>query len=151
VDVEKKVDLFQAIMQLSRTACRLLSRNFYTFTPTIPKPDFKLEDGTCIFIKKKPQISENLPPRLREYPPRAKLSAEQIKEIQSKRQSDPDRFTVSQLAKEYNSFPGFIMRITQCPPERKAKLESKANEEFASFSISKKKAIIDRLRRKALW
>jgi CBS domain containing-hemolysin-like protein len=75
----------------------------------------------------------------------------QVEEIKLKRHSDPDRFTVLQLAKEYNTFPGFIMRHTQCPPERKEKLLKEAEYSFEKLSLSKKKVIIDRLRRKALW
>jgi hypothetical protein len=125
-------------------------RSFYSVN--IPKGNrITLSDGSKVLIPVAQQLAERLPPRVRTYPPRATLTNEQVKEIQLKRQSDPDRFTVLQLAKEYNTFPGFIMRLTRCPQQRKEKLLKEAEDLFERLTLSKKKATIDRLRRKALW
>lgn len=126
---------------------KALRKNFYT---AAKGKQYQLEDGSRLFLQQKPIVNE-LPPRVHTYSPKAKLSPTQIAEIKEKRTNDPDTFTVLQLAKEYNTFPGMIMRIAQCPSERKAKLEAQALKEFESLSLSKKKRAIDRIRRKALW
>ncbi|KAI9363957.1 mitochondrial ribosomal protein subunit L20-domain-containing protein [Zopfochytrium polystomum] len=93
-----------------------------------------------------------LPPRLRRaYPQRSILTEAQIHECRQLRESDPDTWTVSQLAKRYNTFPGFILSIAPCPAERKAFLREQREREFERLPISKKVTAIDRMRRKMLW
>jgi hypothetical protein len=65
--------------------------------------------------------------------------------------TDPDRWTVKTLVRKYDTFPGLVLKHTQCPKERKDRLQQQAEEEFALLPIAKKKTLIDRLRRKALW
>jgi hypothetical protein len=126
-------------------------RSFYTFhIPSVQS--VTLDDGSILHTKPRMNsITKELPPRVRTFPPRAKLCNEQIEQIKQLRTSDPDTNTVLQLAKKFNTFPGFIMRITQCPTARKQKLVQQAQEQFEQLSLSKKKRAIDRMRRKALW
>ncbi|KAI8838405.1 hypothetical protein BC829DRAFT_447409 [Chytridium lagenaria] len=91
------------------------------------------------------------PPRLREHPKRSIMSKEQIEEARRLRTEDPDTWTVQQLARKYNTFPAFILRIAPMPQQRREFLERQKEDSFNKLSISKKQTLIDRMRRKALW
>ena len=133
---------------------RQFSRNFYTINSTLTKKKI-LQDGSILFTQEisndKIKSPTDLPPRVRTFPTRAKLSNTQIEEIIRLRNTDPDTNTVLQLAKKFNTFPGFIMSVTQCPLERKQRLDQEAIENFTALPVSKKKRSIDRLRRKETW
>lgn len=112
-----------------------------------------LDDGSKIFFRKVivAQSESQLPPRLRTYPPRTRMTLLQIEEMKGLRTADPETNTVSVLAKRYNTFPGFVLKHTICPAERKQRLTFNAEKEFELLPLSKKKRAIDRLRRKELW
>jgi hypothetical protein len=129
----------------------LTKRNFYTINASKPESQVKLDDGSTLTFTKKQQNVSTLPPRLKNYPKTSIITKEQITEIKQLRESDPDTNTVDRLAKRYNTFPGFIMRHTQCPKERRERLEQAAELEFNGLTLTKKKTLIDRMRRKALW
>lgn len=133
---------------------QVLKRSFYTKHHKL-EPIIKLEDGSRLISKvfsgETVASEELLPPRVRNYPKRSILSKEQIKEMKDMRRQDPDRFTVLQLAKKFNTFPGFVLKHTQISPERKEKLELEEMVRFENLKLSDKKRMIDRMRRKALW
>ena len=130
-------------------------RPFHTFKPSsIINRIVNLDDGSIVeFLK--PQrhatLKEELPPRVRTFPTRSILSKENIAEMKRLRQDDPHTNTVLQLAKKFNTFPGFVLKNTKCPLERKVQLEREAARDFEVLPLSKKKRGLDRLRRKALW
>ncbi|KAJ3411946.1 NEDD8-activating enzyme E1 regulatory subunit [Chytridiales sp. JEL 0842] len=136
---------------------RLGQRSFYTWHLPKDSKRCKLDDGSLFIHRKLPNSTDqvstesSLPPRLRSYPQRSKLTESQIQEARMLRQQDPDTWTVSELAKKYNTFPGFIMSIAPCPKGRKAYIEQQKREQFESLPLSKKVTMIDRARRKALW
>ncbi|KAJ3109506.1 hypothetical protein HDU97_005163 [Phlyctochytrium planicorne] len=129
-------------------------RSFYTwYTPKDTKR-VRLDDGSTLIYKHKETpvpTPETLPPRLREYRQRSILTKEQIAEARALRTEDPDRWTVQELARKYDTFPAFIMKIAPIPESRKQYLKRKQEDDFNKLSISKKQTIIDRLRRKSLW
>ncbi|KAJ3367793.1 hypothetical protein HDU91_001086 [Kappamyces sp. JEL0680] len=133
-------------------------RSFHTFQgkPSLhaPPAPVVLDDGSTLsFLKasSQPAKPDDLPPRVRQFPPRSILSKEQIEEMKTLRQQDPDANTVLQLARRFNTFPGFVLKHTTCPLDRKARLAKDAAIQFDSLPISKKKRSLDRMRRKALW
>lgn len=93
----------------------------------------------------------NLPPRVREYPARSKLSDSQIQEMKELRLNDPDTNTVLQLAKRFNTFPGFVLKHTKISNERRETLILQHEREFEGMSLSNKKRLVDKIRRKQLW
>ncbi|KAJ3214765.1 hypothetical protein HDU67_001210 [Dinochytrium kinnereticum] len=145
----------EILLDVELTAINELCQlDFYTWH--IPKDTkrIKLDDGSTLIFKRKeaptPTV-ETLPPRLREYPQRSILTKEQIAEARRLRNEDPDTWTIQQLARRYNTFPGFIMRIAPIPEHRRQFLAKQREDEFNRLTISKKMTLIDRMRRKALW
>lgn len=134
------------------SVCR--NRLFYTFYGE-KESSFQavqtLKDGSVLYQQKLPEPATDLPPRVREFKPRQKLSATQIEEMKTLRLQDPDIYTVKQLAKKYNVLPSFVLKHTICPEERKLKLQKEEALKFEQLPISKKVRAIDRIRRKALW
>ncbi|KAJ3276564.1 30S ribosomal protein S11, chloroplastic [Terramyces sp. JEL0728] len=134
----------------------IIKRTFYSFNLPKETKTLKLDDGSTLLYRMKETVKQEydeskLPPRVHSYPQRDRLTPEQIREIQKLRAEDPDTNTVLQLSKKYNTFPAFILKITECPPERKKKLKLQQNIEFENLPDSRKKTLIDRMRRKALW
>lgn len=144
----------------------ILTRSFYTQRNNLGKLIIKLNDGSSLYsfseISKigtnvssdtqfHKSLESHLPPRVRNYPTRSKLSDIEIQEMKDLRKTDPDGNTVMQLAKRFNTYPGFVLKHTEISVERKKKLEFQFEREFEGLSISKKKRLIDRIRRKALW
>ncbi|KAJ3020531.1 hypothetical protein HKX48_000668 [Thoreauomyces humboldtii] len=134
------------------------ARTFYSFTTPTTTPRIVLDDGSTLIHRRQPTTASSgtpseasLPPRLRTYPKRAILTPAQIAEVKSLRESDPDTWTVVQLARRFNTFPAFVMRVAPCPVERKKMVRESEERRFESLSIGKKKTAIDRLRRKDLW
>ena len=152
----------------STTATTTFTRSFYTWNIPKDTPRSKLDDGSTLIHRRhnlSPNVStantldsaasssltfdeSKLPPRLRSWPDRSILSKDQIMEARNLRNSNPDVWTVSKLAKRYNTFPAFILKIAPFPPERKRLLQSLEEDTFNKLSISKKVTMIDRLRRK---
>ena len=132
---------------------RTLCRQFYTSQNAKLTKKVVLGDGSVLMLRETQSIQPvtELPPRVRTYPNRSTLTQEQIQQVKLLRKTDPDVNTVLQLAKKFNTFPGFIMSITQCPSERKQRLKAEAIEKFNALPVSKKKRSIDRLRRKETW
>ncbi|KAJ3276549.1 30S ribosomal protein S11, chloroplastic [Terramyces sp. JEL0728] len=133
----------------------IIKRTFYSFNLPKETKTLKLDDGSTLLYRMKETVKQEydeskLPPRVHSYPQRDRLTPEQIREIQKLRAEDPDTNTVLQLSKKYNTFPAFILKITECPPERKKKLKLQQNIEFENLPDSRKKTLIDRMRRKAL-
>ncbi|KAJ3311180.1 NEDD8-activating enzyme E1 regulatory subunit [Blyttiomyces sp. JEL0837] len=133
----------------SRAVSTSTKRSFYTWHIPKAAPRTKLDDGSVLIDIRKPfdtiTKESELPPRLRTYPKRSWLSPEQIAEARQLRTEDPDTWTVQALARKYNTFPGFIMRIADCPPERKEMLQRQRQESFDRLPISKKVTLIDRV------
>eukprot|EP00842_Homolaphlyctis_polyrhiza_P000942 jgi/Hompol1/1849/HPOL_005024-RA len=125
-------------------------RSFYTFNVPTDTPRIQLDDGSKLVFLQRLEPAQ-LPPRVRTFPERAMLSSEQINRMRELRESDPDSWTVLRLAREFNTFPGFVMMVTRCPKERVDFLLEKAQQDFDAISISKKLRAINRLRRKELW
>ena len=139
----------------------LCRRSFYTKVRSLGKPLSILDDGSALYGFAEPTLtrgggapekdSPELPPRVREYPSRSKLSESQINEMKELRLKDPHSNTVSQLCLKFNTFPGFVLKHTKISKERRAKLELQHQKEFEGLQLSKKKRIVDRIRRKELW
>ena len=128
-------------------------RRFHTFPVPINTPRLTLKDGSVLILKESIQEPDrkSLPPPLfkrKEFPP---LDQDKISQIMSLRSSTPDLWTVKRLAKKFNTHETRIMSIVQCPPERLSRLQSEIDEEFNALSPHKKRVIIDRMRRRALW
>lgn len=161
------IEITRIFLILKMLSLRRISRGlrtFYTYHGD-KESSFKLvatlDDGSTLFRltptpaqsieTAKPHSLESLPPRVRTFPPRTKLSLEQIDEMKILRSSDPDINTVLQLARKFNTYPGFVLKHTSCPPERKQRLISQETIAFEALSLSKKKRALDRIRRKDLW
>ena len=145
----------------------ILRRSFYTQRGNLGKPIAVLEDGSTLY--KLPAVATtsiveantsgnssslsetNLPPRVREYPARSKLSDSQIQEMKELRLNDPDSNTVLQLAKRFNPFPGFVLKHTKISNKRRETLILQHEREFVGMSLSNKKRLVDKIRRKQLW
>ncbi|KAJ3324054.1 hypothetical protein HDV06_000595 [Boothiomyces sp. JEL0866] len=128
----------------------IVRRSFYSFNLPKDTKALKLDDGSTLIYRIKESVKQEfdeskLPPRVHNYPKRDKLTAEQIKEIQRLRAEDPDTNTVLQLSKKYNTFPAFILKHTECPPERKQKLKLQETLTFETLSATRKKTLIDHL------
>ncbi|KND02122.1 uncharacterized protein SPPG_02616 [Spizellomyces punctatus DAOM BR117] len=147
--------MLTAARAIVRSHNSLLCRSFYTWNIPTDTPRVVLDDGSTLIHRHaapvKPSSEKDLPPRLRTYPKRSWLTQQQIEEARTLRQEDPDTWTVQELARKYNSYPGFIMRIAPCPKDRKDMLKKQAETEFENLPLGKKKTRIDRIRRKALW
>lgn len=145
-------------------------RTFYTQRGNLGKPLKVLEDGSTLYKisavavsvstgegsaktagNQSPLAETKLPPRIREYPTRSKLSDSQIQEIKELRQKDPETNTVLQLSKKFNTFPGFVLKHTKISNERREALALQHEREFEGMSLSKKKRLVDKVRRKSLW
>jgi UDP-N-acetylglucosamine pyrophosphorylase len=110
-----------------------------------------LKDGSVLYEKAALLPSQELPPRVKEFLPRQKLTQEQIEEMKTLRLQDPETNTVRRLAKNYNVLPSFVLKHTICPLERKLQIQKLEALQFEALPISKKVRQIDRIRRKALW
>ena len=143
------------------TAQRLIIRSFYTQKNNLGSPLITLDDGSKLYsfaqtgfnnvIQNDKSLESLLPPRVRKYPTRSKMTDSEIQEMKELRKKDADTNTVLKLAKRFNTYPGFVLKHTEISLERKKRLESQFEREFEGLSISKKKRLIDRIRRKALW
>jgi len=133
----------------------LRGRTHYTQNLPVDTPRLQLDDGSLFILRHSPPKTyssyDSLPPRVRTFPKRTPMTPEQIQEARDLRLKDPETWTVRKLCKKYNTFPGMILKITECPKERKEELMKEKENWWKQLPVSKKKVIIDRQRRKALW
>ena len=144
----------------------MLSRSFYTYNvPKTGARQIELQDGSKLIfrnpVSKRESLQQSeqdeseedtiLPPKVRTFPKRSVLTPDQISEMRRLREKDPDTWTISQLCKRFNTFPGFVMRVTQCPVDRKNMLDAKRQAEFDDMEVKHKLRAINRIRRKDLW
>ncbi|KAI8620136.1 hypothetical protein BC830DRAFT_1164794 [Chytriomyces sp. MP71] len=153
-----------AVTPVIRTArgMRSLMRSFYTWNVPTDTPRVTLDDGSVLISRAKAAVpvasslpnAAALPPRVRSFPARSKMTAEQEEECIRLRTEQPDVWTVSALCKRYNTYPGKVLELTAEAMKNSPRKQMLANQEkkrFDSLPISKKVTIIDRYRRKALW
>ena len=133
-------------------------RNFYTKTNNkLPLKNKILKDGSLLIYKEnnyfKKEISEELlPPRIRPLNGlKDDLTRQEIKEAFSLRKSDPIKWTISNLSKRFKTDPDIIHLRIPTPKEHMKVIHQKENEKFDLMTWTKKKRIIDRIRRRALW
>ncbi|KAI8588146.1 mitochondrial ribosomal protein subunit L20-domain-containing protein [Geranomyces variabilis] len=154
----------------------LAIRTFYTWNIPTTTPRTTLDDGSQLIHRTQPTTTtpspsssssssqqnpqpsiESLPPRLRPYRQRSTLTAEQISTLCSLRSSDPDTWTVVQLARRFDVAPAFVMRVTNAGGDKEAirarrkVVEEQEARRFEGLSVGKKMRAVDRIRRKALW
>ncbi|KAJ3050679.1 hypothetical protein HK097_008332 [Rhizophlyctis rosea] len=129
--------------------------SYYTFNVPSDTPRTELDDGSILIARHKPTTilpESYLPPRLDRYaesiPP---LTKEQKEEIRRLRTEDPDRWTVSELAKEFETLPLYVVRCCAAPRERIEFVQKKDQERFDELPFRRKLTHIQRLRRRALW
>ncbi|KAI9199873.1 uncharacterized protein BJ171DRAFT_517233 [Polychytrium aggregatum] len=138
------------------------ARSFYSWNIPTNTPRVALDDGSLLIHRKAPtptpvqvfRSESQLPPLARpnkvERPHRALTPAE-VREAQTLRHNDPDSWCVEYLAERYNTSAEEIMEKVKAPKIRKEFLVEREVEQFERLGISKKKAIIERIRRKSLW
>jgi hypothetical protein len=128
--------------------------SFYTFNTPKDTPRVVLSDGSVLIQRQKTQAPTEwmpLPPPLRKTSPFRQLSDAEKKELISLRTSNPDLWTVHKLALKFNIPNLQVISLVKCPLERKERLEKEMEQEFKELSVGKKRTIIERIRRKALW
>ncbi|KAJ3293943.1 hypothetical protein HK104_004099 [Borealophlyctis nickersoniae] len=130
-------------------------RTHYTWNVPKDTKRVKLDDGSTLIYRRnpvpQPTSEDELPPLLWEQPELQKLTQEQIFEARALRKEDPDRWTVSELAKKFNTYEGIIKSLVRAPPERAAWVEKKEQMHFDELPWRKKARLVNRQRRKALW
>lgn len=128
------------------------TRQFHTFPVPADTPRYTLKDGSLLILKtKEPAPTVALPPLLRPRKDFAKLDKNTREHIITLRNSSPMLWTVRRLAKKFQTHESIIMSLVQCPKERWDELQSEIDQEFNALTPHKKRVIIDRMRRKALW
>jgi hypothetical protein len=117
-------------------------------------PRFTLKDGSELILKNAPvdpNAPVRLPPLLRPRKEFPQLTQETKNDIVLKRNTSPSLWTVRRLAKQFNTHESTVMALVQCPQDRWDQLQAEIDEDFASRTPHKKRVIIDRMRRRALW
>lgn len=79
------------------------------------------------------------------------LTPTQIEEIKSLRLQNPIQNSRKKLAKKYEVSPLFVSLVSDCPPDHRAKMDSRLDIITKRWSERKKQARQDRIKRKQLW
>lgn len=129
------------------------TRQFHTFPVPSDTPRYTLKDGSLLILKAREPATTTatLPPLLRPRIDFPKLDKDTREKIISLRNTTPMLWTVRRLAKKFQTHESNIMSLVQCPKERWDELQAEIDQEFNALTPHKKRVIIDRMRRKALW
>lgn len=94
-----------------------------------------------------------LPPRIRPLLPGYKddLSPSELKQANQLRQSDPYKWTLSALSKHFKVEPDILHLRVKSTNEHRLAIQRIQNETFDMLSWTRKRRILDRMRKRALW
>lgn len=135
-----------------RRKARLASHLFADRTSPIPKP-YDNASVSSPTSSTSATTSLNFPAPVKErylWPKKNNLTPEDVREIQRLRAEDPTRWSVHTLAKKFNVPPKFIMNCGSAPNEYQQRLREKAALAKARWGPRKKKARMEREKRRKL-
>ena len=118
------------------------------YTANLPKhtPRITLSDGSVLISKHEVPVQRtlaNLPPRIHNSKA-APLNVDQIKEIRQLRAKDADSWTVSALARRFNTSPVNILAISRTSAERVDLLAKKEALAFDAAPLRQKVKYVNR-------